>query len=333
MQRYHCDYEPLAGAFVTYFSLPFGTLLSDPLAFLEQVVLSVTSGLMHDFNLYRYIVTEAEWLPKSYMPLPAEFFAAEALYARALVIARYALLILCIQAALRVLLQRALPMSTNTADALLLRHARWLLLALMLTLAGLLCVSGIQRMWYQSGMQTALLYIAVVLSVVVLGHQAGGHRFVSYGLRILAIIAVLAGGVTLMKYYPLLTEPALRERLSPKGSRVLMLSMRDIEQKIAQAKQAYARCELPPEANAKHLILDDYTYAAFRHTQQPYHFYYISVLELDSVHSREATTQDYRQLMRSYHSDGLLIDCRHMRDALRQEMQETQGFCCLKPGE
>jgi hypothetical protein len=84
-----------------------------------------------------------------------------------------------------------------------------------------------------------------------------------------------------------------------------------------------ARCGIYPDNRSHAVVVDSVTYLAMRKTYAPlYQPFYQTPESLEQLY----------QIIRHYHSDGLITACRHLPPKLRNAAKKNRGICCLPKG-
>ena len=187
-------------------------------------------------------------------------------------------------------------------------------------------VARATRNHYEAELMEPLFVLVSVLSLWFareeLGHLLGRQRFARFSrvafatlmvLSIVSQIAFLAG------YAPI----ALRE-WSGSGyvrQQPFSVSTGSYSNLRGTILAAAARCNITPAGPAQHLVVDELTFYAFRHTNTPYLMSYL-------YPGLWAGDLDLPRLLAKKRSSGVIVGCQWMVPAFSRVVK-TDRFCCV----
>lgn len=328
LQRYVCPDSVASQQMIAYHSLPWGLLWQNPIDFITVALHVFLQGIATDFNPYN---DDGNWLPFSLVDLPGWAKALYILCRNTGYVINIGLFCFCILFFLLTLISFIRSIVAKTYAHQQKDFSSYAILACSFTfsLVGIILITGRIRIWYLPTLELPLLYWASLLSVAATYKNLSSRRIQHY---VWIVIAFAAGNILLLgyRYYPYITDASTRERIMKFGTEMpvsepVLHSPWNYEAQTKNIEEAYKACGLPSDiTTAQHLILDDYTYPALKHSYQPFDF----IFSTDIVNS-PFNVKALFQEMKKYDSQGIMLNCKFVPAGLVPFLEEHNGYCCM----
>lgn len=192
----------------------------------------------------------------------------------------------------------------------------------------------VRRNTYEAGFVLPLLMMAVVLALSVrlrrddegAANRRAGHWLAPW----LSVPAIAAGaaGILSVPAVGAIYGPSLVGALSAPAyilpQQRYSLSLGGYGAAKEEIRAAARLCGIPPAGRARALMVDDLTYLAYVRSHLPQH-------RLGVVGEWRGRIDDPVAYLKSRGSDGIIVGCHVLPDALRSRARTTGRFCCMGP--
>ena len=328
LERYACPLSAPARQFMSGASLPLSLIATEPGKFFLVVFHILMNAVQQDFR--GYDASDIQWLPYSPVDFPRGLILISVMSGIVTFALNLYIFFFCLRFFSWMIAQLFCQFVKNErykierpqTDISFL-YATFACCGL-LSLLGLLVITGPTRMFYLKTLELPFLYFTGMLCLCTgfIKPDIGNLRRYGRILAIMAFINVLTLGY---RYMPYITQPQTRASFwNVEDFKIpILLSPWQLEAQKPSIENAYAACNMPPLADARHLVLDSYTYLALKRSYQPFSFIFFS-----NIFPGPFDVHNFFNDMKRFASDGIILDCRQVPSALAPYLSKHYGYCC-----
>lgn len=314
LQRFDCPLATDTAKIISDNGPSLKNAINDPSAFVRDSLERFAMATLMDFNIHLHILHTKNWLVTSVTETPLWLSSFSSILADIIIGLRITIFFTAM----------------ITFAALIIRprnlKSRYVALSatLILTVLALMIFSGLARAFYYATLQVPLIIIAVFLFLPLLRINKLSVKTLNLIKIVLVVIACVNIALIISRYYPYISNPELGNNKI--FHRLINQAAIGYESKAAEIQKVYSECGLPPLNEAQHLIVDDTTYSALRHSQMPFSFDYVTNLFLR--HSSYYTNAPLFDLLERYNSSGVFLSCNLTPPKLKPYLKQKGSYCC-----
>ncbi len=291
------------------YTLPIGQVVVAPLQFFKEAFTNFSLALMQDFWAYPERLQRG-WLKSD---APSYLMTLAAVPAVLGFVLRMSTLGACLLRVLRLASGRV-PVPIDETQ----QRYNFLAVAALCAYVPFFFLIGPTRASYLNALEVPLLLLVALL---LFGREVQRCR----GFRVVACTLMIVTGVNLLLHVAVYRHSDLLEVVETERLISFFAGSDDTESLRTLARA----CMIDP-ATAKHLVLDDRTYLAFRESKLPFHIHYVTDRYYSFTgYNTDADVERFFKTLALYRSDGLIVDCRNLAGQLLPSAQKKNGYCCL----
>jgi hypothetical protein len=173
----------------------------------------------------------------------------------------------------------------------------------------------------------SILMVPLLMLFAILAMPAGGLNARLATVRNAVAVLIGVGAIVSMALIAQLWRPSLTRSDAQAGYivqqpySVPVFGYAALEPDILSAAR---KCDIPDPSHANRVVIDDLTYFAFMRSHLPEH-------RLGLFGMWRGAVSDPVAYLKSRGSDGVIIGCHLLPDALRRRARRQGAFCCLGP--
>lgn len=314
LYRMDCPNSPEILEVILRHSLPLNLIASDPIQFAKQTIGVFFNALYQDFSISIFLINRNDWIPISLFDL------------NSILSVLYYILFAFSYITKIIIFFIALYLCTKIFWSLVcykkISKKQIISISIFTSILALMLISGNNRMFYLVSLQVPLLIILFLLC-------SDSEKILKFKkiINILIIIALINLSFLIFRYFAYVGNTANQIGMITKYRQILF-SPWEFNKEKTKVNKALEICRFDNAHKVNRIVTDDFTYPYLKNSYMPFSFMYVTNMFAfgDNAYNHEK----FFKFLNDFKSEGVFIDCRTAPDKLKNNMQQLNGYCCLK---